>query len=304
MAIDRNLAAFIAVVEQGNVSAAAHAIGLAQPSLTKRLKLLEQEYGAALFERLPRGMAPTAIGRLLYDHAKRIEQGHLQAREAVRAARSDHLEVLRVGAGPLFRRAYLAEAFQQLRQEFPDTRLELTGDVHLRNLPRLRQGELDLVFGAVVADVTENDIETHAVGRVRLGALAHRDHALASGGPVRAPDLAAIDWVLYSNDPETTSMVRGFFIRHGIAPPAFAVTTSSYEFGLSLVATGHYVMPAPEELDASFAPLGLKSLPLSEPIDTFPAGVYVRRASLGYPVVARLIDLVKGAKDGQGTARI
>ncbi|SNY92375.1 DNA-binding transcriptional regulator, LysR family [Cohaesibacter sp. ES.047] len=293
MAIDRNLFAFLAVAETGNLTAAAEQLHLAQPSLTKRLKLLEDEYGARLFERHPRGMTLTPVGRVLMDHAKRIEQRYIQAREAIDAEKTNKLERLKIGAGPLFQRALLANAFDTLRQEFPETLLELRADVHEQNLPLLRHGHLDVVFGALITEIDEDDIEAIGLLKVHLGALAHLDHALHGKTSVTIRDLAACPWILYSNDKDTSSMVRGYFVRNGLTPPTFSIRTSSYEFGLDMVAKGNYIMPIPAELDQFLRPSGMRVLPLDEPIDRFISGAYVRSSTLAYPVVRRLLELIR-----------
>lgn len=247
---------------------------------------------ADLFERMLRGMALTQAGRTLFHHAKLIEQRHLQAREAIEAEKSGHLDVLRVGAGPLFRRAYLAEAFDAFRLDFPDTRFELRADVHLGNIPRLKRGELDIVFGALVDELDDHDIATRKMTAARLGALARADHPLQSQPDLCAADIAEMPWILYSDDLETTTMVSSFFVRHGLRPPKFAVQATSYEFGLRLIRTGNYLMPAPLELNKSFESQGLSALPLSEPIDVFQAGAYFRKSALVFPALAKMIELV------------
>lgn len=272
---------------------AAEKLRLAQPSLTKRLKLLEEEYRVSLFIRRPRGMELTSAGKALMRYAELVEQAYLQARETLESTRSGKLDLLRIGAGPLFRRAYLAEATDRLQKEFPETRIELTADVHMRNLPLLRAGNLDIVFGALTIDPMDEMIESRRLATVHLGALCRADHPLLAHAVIGPRDLAQLQWILYSNDPETTAMVRGYFVRNGYHPPRFAVQTTSYEFALQLVSTGRYVMPAPIELDATFHSYGLRTLPLPEPIDSFPAGAYCRRASLEYPAVVHLIDSVK-----------
>ena len=57
----RHLRYFVAVAEQGNVSRAARKLFIAQPPLSAQLRQLEEEVGAALFTRLPRGVRPTAL---------------------------------------------------------------------------------------------------------------------------------------------------------------------------------------------------------------------------------------------------
>ena len=51
---------FLAVVREGSLSGAAHALALTQPALTKSIQRLETELGVKLFERLPPG-APVSL---------------------------------------------------------------------------------------------------------------------------------------------------------------------------------------------------------------------------------------------------
>lgn len=59
---DRELRAFLAVVDAGTVSAASEALFLTQPTLSRQIAGLESQIGAALFRRTPHGMTPTAAG--------------------------------------------------------------------------------------------------------------------------------------------------------------------------------------------------------------------------------------------------
>ena len=57
--MDRNLRAFLAVAQAGNLTAAADSIGLTQPALTKTIRRLEQDFQAKLFDRSAKGMGLT-----------------------------------------------------------------------------------------------------------------------------------------------------------------------------------------------------------------------------------------------------
>lgn len=293
MAMDKNLQAFIKVIEAGNLSHAAKQVGLAQPSLTKRLKLLEEEYQSKLFERRPHGMVPTEFGNILYQHAKRIEQQHLQAVEAIAAKKSGHLDIIRVGAGPVIRSYFMRPLYEALREEFRGLRLEFRYDVHLRNLPFLRNGQLDVVFGAIADDRAEDRIETFPIMNSTLGMLAHEEHYLFKKKSINAHDLVDVPWVHYSDGGLASKMVEGYYTRHGIKVPDYEVKTTSLAFGLEMVATGNFIMPAMIELTNAFKPLGINALPLEEPIDRFPIGAYVRTSSLQLPVIKRLIALAE-----------
>ena len=62
--------AFLVTAEEGSLSAAARALGMAQPTLGRQVAALEQELGVALFERVGRGLALTASGLELVEHVR------------------------------------------------------------------------------------------------------------------------------------------------------------------------------------------------------------------------------------------
>ncbi|MFI7280724.1 LysR family transcriptional regulator [Micromonospora chersina] len=59
------LRSFLAVHRSGSITGAAELLGLAQPTVTAQLRALEEAVGRPLFERLPRGVTPTAAGNEL-----------------------------------------------------------------------------------------------------------------------------------------------------------------------------------------------------------------------------------------------
>src|SRR5256885_17138604 len=96
----RHLRYFVAVAEQGNVSRAARKLFIAQPPLSAQLKQLEEEVGAALFTRLPRGVRLTPAGESLLEDARailaRAQQAPLRARERQQSRQG----VVRLGLVP------------------------------------------------------------------------------------------------------------------------------------------------------------------------------------------------------------
>jgi DNA-binding transcriptional LysR family regulator len=88
------LRAFLAVAEEGSVSAAAEQLGYSQPGLSHRIQTLERELGAVLFRRRGNGMTLTREGQLLLPYARMtmammrdVNQAIAEFRELRNAAR-------------------------------------------------------------------------------------------------------------------------------------------------------------------------------------------------------------------------
>ena len=62
----KHVETFLAVFEEGSVTRAAHKLNIVQPAVSSQIKNLEAEIDVRLFDRSPRGIAPTAAARALY----------------------------------------------------------------------------------------------------------------------------------------------------------------------------------------------------------------------------------------------
>ena len=89
-----HLFAFYEVARAGSLSGGAQRLRVSQPAVSREVKELEERLGVLLFDRLPRGVALTYAGKLLFGYAERIFT-------LAEAARSELKEVAGLSAGHL-----------------------------------------------------------------------------------------------------------------------------------------------------------------------------------------------------------
>lgn len=122
------LAAFVAVVEQGTVIEAAEKLHIAQPAVSRYIRRLEDELGFPLFEHRGRQLRLTPFGRWAYERARRILE------EASLLSRSQRLPALYVGASLLTLPTFLPRVIERFRQLASDVELHvetgLSGEVY------------------------------------------------------------------------------------------------------------------------------------------------------------------------------
>lgn len=144
----QRLRLFLAVVERGSISAAARAVHLTQPAVTRNIQLLEESLGVALFDRRGRRVVLTPAGRALVPRARGLlEQAERAALEVGRVAER-RLFDLRLGSVDSIVSHLFARVVVPLREAFPALAIKLTTGRTAELLGRLERGELDL---AVVA---------------------------------------------------------------------------------------------------------------------------------------------------------
>src|SRR5262245_23007107 len=129
---------FLTVVNEGSLTAAGQKLAMTQPALTKSIRKLEEELGATLFERLPRGTALTAYGKTLLPHAQRIVAECRLADLELQAFGSGHAGLLKVGAGLMFGATMVPSAISQLYARYPGVAFQLLSGVTEVNYPLLR----------------------------------------------------------------------------------------------------------------------------------------------------------------------
>ncbi len=140
------LKTLIHVAELGSLSKAADRLHIAQPALSRQIRLMEQELGVHLFERHGRGMMLTEVGREVLDHATRVMAELEAIRHSAVKGDSSYNGLVTVGMTPTVAEILTIPLANTVREAHRQLRLRFSSAFSGHLLDWLQRGELDLTF--------------------------------------------------------------------------------------------------------------------------------------------------------------
>ncbi|KQM59958.1 MULTISPECIES: LysR family transcriptional regulator [unclassified Sphingomonas] len=146
----RHIEIFHAVYVNGSVSAAARALNISQPSVSKTLRHAETLLGFELFQRTNSRLVPTEDAHALFGDVADIQERVRALREAGRNLRSGGGATLRISALPSLALGALPTAVARFMARRPDVRFDLQTVHHDDLLRKLYERETDIAIAAEV----------------------------------------------------------------------------------------------------------------------------------------------------------
>ena len=137
---------FLRVAELGSFTRASHDLAIAQPALSRQLRLLEVELGQHLLIRNGRGATPTEAGKLLMEHARGILHQVDRAREAMGSLRGTAAGKVGLGLPTTLALRWAVPLTRAFRQELPGATLSIKEGLSDALLESLVNGRLDIAL--------------------------------------------------------------------------------------------------------------------------------------------------------------
>ncbi|WP_200206421.1 LysR family transcriptional regulator [Micromonospora coerulea] len=221
----REMRAFVVVVEQGSLSAAARRLHVSQPALSQTMNALERQLGVQLLTRRSTGVQATDAGLTLLAEARAVLARHDQAVAAVTRHTGAGDSVLRLGIPLELPTDLLSGPLAELATAYPGTRVQARHLSTAAQLAALRAGDIDV--GLVREHPIGPDLDAVLVVAEPLGVLLAAEPAAALAGPdgIRLDALAGLDWVGFprSGSPawydELTAILRSHGLDLGAGAP-------------------------------------------------------------------------------------
>jgi len=140
----KQLEYFVRVAELGSFTRAAQILGIAQPALSRQVRLLEVELRQNLLVRNGRGATPTQAGQLLLEHGRGILHQVERAREELGRVRSGLSGRVALGLPPSVARVLTVPLTRAFRQRLPEAQLSISEGLSTAMQENLQSGRLDI----------------------------------------------------------------------------------------------------------------------------------------------------------------
>jgi DNA-binding transcriptional LysR family regulator len=231
----RDLEAFLAVVETGSIMAAAARLNLTQPGVTRRVQNLEEQLGAALFERPAKPLRPTLAGREAYEHGRRVIQSIQDLRSSAAPNGAIRGE-LRIGVSLDLSEAALAGPIDAMREAFPDLSVRITTGWSPSLSEEVLRNQIDAA-ALSLPDGTRppEELTAEAIAEQPVIVVGARDLDLPATVTLR--DLASHAWIVGQTGCGFRTTLRRRFEAEGLSF-IVGVEASSTDLRLSLAARG------------------------------------------------------------------
>ncbi|MEO0981076.1 MAG: LysR family transcriptional regulator [Pseudomonadota bacterium] len=250
--------AFLATVEEGSLSAAARALGMTQPTLSRQVSALEADLGVTLFERGPRATRLTEAGARLLDHVRAMGE----AANRVSLAASGQSQTIEgrvsITATHTFATYHLPRVLKRLRDIAPGIAVEIVASNDVRDLAR-READIAIRH----ARPEQGELIAKLISETTAHLYAAPAYLDRMGRPASVEDLANHDVIGFDTIEQSVEMFQ--FVGAPVAEHNIKIATGSGTALLELLRLGLGItimtrdtadlVPALERVLPSFQPI-------------------------------------------------
>lgn len=222
----RHLTLAVTIDEHGTIVAAARALHMTQPVVTRGLRELEGILGVDLFDRGPRGVTATPFGVTFLEHARAVVAQLRQAERQLELLTSADIGTVTVGIHLAGANVILPRAIAAVKERHPSLTVvvrEATPDV-LNNA--LVAGDCDLVIGRLSIKPSSETVQ-RVLYREPIHLVTRVDHPAQSLRSPRLGDLLRYPWILPLEQTALRAELEAVFVHEGLDLPTNRVECTS-----------------------------------------------------------------------------
>ena len=266
----RHLTYFIEVAHHLSFTKAAQSLHITQPSISKMIKLLEEELDVILFHRSAKQIQLTDAGKALMHQAEQI----VNSFQNLTSELSDVINVKRgsitIGLPPMVGAKFFSKIISDFTMNYPRITLTLLEVGSQEVQVGIEQGNLDM--GIVMLPVDENIFETSSIINEPLMLIVHPDHSLAKQSLIELHQLKEEKFIFFRESFTLHNLIIKRCIQSGFTP-TIVFKSSHWDFIAEMVAINFGIALLPKTICQDLDPKCIKVIPIVDPIIYWHLGV-------------------------------
>lgn len=230
----KQLAYFVRVAELGSFSRASNMLDIAQPALSRQVRMLELELRQHLLVRNGRGVTLTEAGKVLLEHSRGVLHQVERLREELSRVRGSLAGSVALGLPPTVSKVLTVPVSREFRRSMPEATLAITEGLSAPMTQALLAGRLDIALLHNASPLPELSL-TPLLQEELL--LVQRRQDAPNGDSAKLAELAGLDLIIPSRPNAIRMQVEGELVNLGIVP-RIALEIDGVAAILDLVADG------------------------------------------------------------------
>jgi LysR family hca operon transcriptional activator len=195
----RHLRYFIAVADELSFTRGAKKLRIAQPSLTRQIRDLEDDLGVRLLDRTKKKVTLTKEGEFFSERARRVLSFTDELVHAIHELDHKGSHTVNIGYVPNPFHRVLPDSLAAFEKQFPDISINLFGLAPREQIAAVKDGKLDVGFVGLLDPTPDSDLQSLLVGSYRGVALLPPTHLRARKAIVELSDLTQSFFVSLSD---------------------------------------------------------------------------------------------------------
>lgn len=221
------LRSLIGVCEAQNFSIASRNLQVSQSSVHRAARDLERLLEIPLFEKNSLGITSTPAANALTKAAKLALNELQQGFDEIYAKQFQDTSTIAIGCMPLARTTLLPKTILGFNEQYPDVSIKVIEGPYADLLHHLRQGDIDILIGALRDPLPADDVSQEALWSPPLAIIGRNDHPLAQVKNISPKQLAQFSWVVPPRGTPTRTGFELIFDTHHLPIPTRIVESSS-----------------------------------------------------------------------------
>jgi len=209
----RQIKVFQEVMRGGSTIAAAQAMHVSQPAVSKLITSMEEELRYPLFIRSGRGLEPTREAIALYPYAERALAELQRLQSHAQNLRTGSSGLLRIAGNMTLINCLAAQAMSVFREDYPAINVELLilSGAEIQAAVLGNKADIGLIYGPYYSD----NIKSERIGSWPVRCVLSQTHPLAAQAEISVRDLSGENLLTYSNTTPTGLAIRRLFENSG-----------------------------------------------------------------------------------------